>query len=562
MFLQVFNRHEDHHTCLCQSLNQLSLIMSHFTWYKTCSLFMNLYKKIKNKMVICCFLMVNSTCWVIWSLLSLIFISLLILPFIDLTINYIHYHLLWNRGMCLYDAVNICIMRNEQKVNSLIKLIKQNMFMMLILQKINDKLIIIVFVITAFCVCMYVYICMYTSMHVCMYICMYVCICVYVYVYIVTSVPKLHQRRPGNKRGTPAHPHHRLIGHSCSSSRGGYISHASPTTRETVLHGTEHLLSLSFPFTDSSVWPTSPTGAPHGLTALEGRRRALSTPKHPRRLFPCFTTLLCNKSTLRGHLLSNNCRVIPHPVTLVENAGILVKNHRQAISFTLPFLGFFCLRFLSQASAPPPTWMKSSSGSPRLASASNRSLSTSPPVKERRSKGSRLSVPPPLKAFRCRTPECKPLNCLPRWPLTMMWKHSYECLKQRQPLKGGIRTTGHGRWLPCWRVKLREHTSLFLPPPPISMRRSRRRFWPAWDYPLSVPPSISMSGSISPVCQPVPRPPNSRDSCNTGCWKGPHRPVRWRNAWWSTVFSESFLVLTGRLLEWGTQPPPWSLWKP
>ncbi len=64
----------------------------------------------------------------------------------------------------------------------------------------------------------------------------------------VTSVPKLHQRRPGNKQGTPARPHHRLIGHSCSSSRGGYISHASPTTSETLLHETEHLLALSFPF--------------------------------------------------------------------------------------------------------------------------------------------------------------------------------------------------------------------------------------------------------------------------------------------------------------------------
>ncbi len=47
----------------------------------------------------------------------------------------------------------------------------------------------------------------------------------------MTSVPKLHQHRPRNKRGTPALPHHRLIGPSCSSSRGGYISHASPATR-------------------------------------------------------------------------------------------------------------------------------------------------------------------------------------------------------------------------------------------------------------------------------------------------------------------------------------------
>ncbi len=146
---------------------------------------------------------------------------------------------------------------------------------------------------------------------------------------IVTSVPKLHQRRPGNKQGTPARPHHRLIGHSCSSSRGGYISHASlPQVR----HFSMRLSTYSpshFLFTDSSVWPTSPTGAPHGLTALEGRRRALSTPKHPRRLFPCFTTLLCNKSTLRGHLLSNPCRAIPHPVTVLFTKlnGVFTKHH-------------------------------------------------------------------------------------------------------------------------------------------------------------------------------------------------------------------------------------------
>ncbi len=29
----------------------------------------------------------------------------------------------------------------------------------------------------------------------------------------------------------------------------------------------------------------------------------------------------------------------------------------------------------------------------------------------------------------------------------------------------------------------------------------------------------------------VPRPPNSRNSRNIGCWKGLHRPVKWWNAW-------------------------------
>ncbi len=89
-----------------------------------------------------------------------------------------------------------------------------------------------------------------------------------------------------------------------------------------------------------------------------------------------------------------------------------------------------------------------------------------------------------------------------------MWKPTYRCLKKRQPLKGGIRTTVHGHWLPCWWVKLSVHTS---PPPPISMWRSSKRSYAAWGYPLFVPHSTSSSGSISPVCQPVPRPPNSRE---------------------------------------------------
>ncbi len=45
--------------------------------------------------------------------------------------------------------------------------------------------------------------------------------------------PKAHQRRPGNKRGTPARPNHRLIGHTCGSSWDGYISHANPAHEET-----------------------------------------------------------------------------------------------------------------------------------------------------------------------------------------------------------------------------------------------------------------------------------------------------------------------------------------
>ncbi len=45
--------------------------------------------------------------------------------------------------------------------------------------------------------------------------------------------PEAHQRRPGNRRGTPARPNHRLIGHTCGSSWDGYISHANPAHGET-----------------------------------------------------------------------------------------------------------------------------------------------------------------------------------------------------------------------------------------------------------------------------------------------------------------------------------------
>ncbi len=174
-------------------------------------------------------------------------------------------------------------------------------------------------------------------------VCVCVCVCIYIYIRIYIYCDE----RPEASSASPW----KQARNTCPSSSQADRSQLQLITRR--LHEprkpyhkwdtspwdwafTHPLISL----TDSSAWPTSPTGAPHGLTALEGRRRALSAPKHPRRLFPCCTTLLCNKSTLRGHLLSNPCRVIPHPVTLVENAGILVKNHRQASSFTLPFL--FC----------------------------------------------------------------------------------------------------------------------------------------------------------------------------------------------------------------------------
>ncbi len=170
----------------------------------------------------------------------------------------------------------------------------------------------------------------------------------------MTSVPKLHQRRPGNKQGTPARPHHRLIGHSCSSSRGGYISHASPTTSETLLHETEHLLALSFPFSqiaacDRPVPQEHPTDSLHWK---EEREHSAQRSTHVDFSLVSLPSIVINPPS-GGHLLSNPCRVIPHPVTLVENADILVKNPQQAISFTVPFLFFFCL---SVYSVPVAQW--------------------------------------------------------------------------------------------------------------------------------------------------------------------------------------------------------------
>ncbi len=83
------------------------------------------------------------------------------------------------------------------------------------------------------------------------------------------------------------------------------------------------------------------------------------------------------------------------------------------LHLTFVFCFFLFLIVPGERSSPTP-WTKSSSGSLRLASGSNRSLSTSPPVKERRSRGLLNFVLLPLNAFRCQIPECKPLNCSPK----------------------------------------------------------------------------------------------------------------------------------------------------
>ncbi len=208
----------------------------------------------------------------------------------------------------------------------------------------------------------------------------------------------------------------------------------------------------------------------HSTDSLHWRRRkrALPAPEHPCGFSLCFALPSChNKSTLRAFITQSlSCDSSPRDTGGESPTSDLLH---------LTFVFFLFFLIVPGERSSPTTWTKSSSGSLRLASASNRSLSTSPPVNERWSRGSQSFVLPPLNAFRCRTPECKPLNCSPKWPLTMMWKHICRCLKRQQLLKDGIRTTGHGCWLPCWRVKLSVPTSLFPPPLPVSMWRSRRR---------------------------------------------------------------------------------------
>ncbi len=133
----------------------------------------------------------------------------------------------------------------------------------------------------------------------------------------MTSVPKLHQRRPGNKQGTPARPHHRLIGHSCSSSRGGYISHASPTTSETLLHETEHLLALSFPFSQIAACDR-PAPQEHPTDSLHWKEEGEHSAQRSTHVDFSLVSLLSFviNPPSGGHLLSNPCRVIPHPVTI------------------------------------------------------------------------------------------------------------------------------------------------------------------------------------------------------------------------------------------------------
>ncbi len=108
------------------------------------------------------------------------------------------------------------------------------------------------------------------------------------------------------------------------------------------------------------------------------------------------------------------------PWQLVENAGITVKRHRQAnpAHLTLFFFSLFVFSPLSypgeRSSLSLSTWTNFSSGSPRLASASNKLLSISPPVRGRRSSGLRIYAPLPAQRIPLPDPRVQATKLLPK----------------------------------------------------------------------------------------------------------------------------------------------------
>ncbi len=146
--------------------------------------------------------------------------------------------------------------------------------------------------------------------------------------YIVTRVPSTHQRRPGNEGGTPAHPRHRQTGHSWGSSDTAFKSRCSTHDRERDLQKTPWL-TLFYLLPQRAVCDRSARAREHDTDPQHlGRTRSDLTAQHGApRLAPAHPI---NKTTLRGFLLKSSCRVILHPVTLVENAGMRMKDHRQA----------------------------------------------------------------------------------------------------------------------------------------------------------------------------------------------------------------------------------------
>ncbi len=85
-------------------------------------------------------------------------------------------------------------------------------------------------------------------------------------------------------------------------------------------------------FLPESSWPISPPHEHRTPNPLHAKRPANRITTHGRSITDTLAPslhLLFNKYTLRGPVFTATCRVILQPATLVENAGILLEDHRQ-----------------------------------------------------------------------------------------------------------------------------------------------------------------------------------------------------------------------------------------
>ncbi len=123
----------------------------------------------------------------------------------------------------------------------------------------------------------------------------YHCVYIYIYIYIYImwrAFQSFISITLETSKVTPVCPHHRLIGHSCSLLHGGYISHASPAHGEGTSPWDQALTRPLVSPTDSSVWPTSPTVAQHGLTAPGKKEESTHSTGAPTWNSPPFFTSL------------------------------------------------------------------------------------------------------------------------------------------------------------------------------------------------------------------------------------------------------------------------------
>ncbi len=136
----------------------------------------------------------------------------------------------------------------------------------------------------------------------------------------------------------------------------------------------------------------------HSTDSLHWRRRkrALPAPEHPCGFSLCFALPSGhNKSTLRA-FITQSLSFDSSPRDTGGEYGHSTSEEsptNDLLHLTFVFVVFLVLIVPGERSSPT-TWTKSSSGSLRLASGSNRSLSTLPPVKERRSRGLQSFVLP------------------------------------------------------------------------------------------------------------------------------------------------------------------------